>query len=498
MSRRFGLKQPGKVRLIDDLTGSGVNKTVQSSEAPKPHGVDFIASLVLDILRNNPGEQVLGRTYDFKSAYKQLPIASESLNSAFVAVHNPNTRRPELFQLRAAPFGATRSVFSFLRVVRSIWFLGVSSLGLMWSCFFDDFVTFAREVHVQNTAATVEMLFGLLGWNYATEGGKAEAFAKSFAALGMVIKLEGVPRGFVQFANTDKRANELCVCIQEFIQKGTMTLHDCQRLRGRMQFADGQLFGRLGRLCMKAVTDHSVSKKGKRIEQATADAMRRFAIFLEHSDPRRLQVSTGDTWYIFTDACYEPKSQDWVCGLGGVLVNSAGSLCRFFSISLDDDMRALLGALLGEGLKKTIIFEAELLALVLAFSMWRQFFSAQQVICFIDNNSARDVAISGCGRNECANILVDFLLKLEMDSKSFAWYSRVPTPSNISDDPSRGNTDLLLSMGAVLDSPSSCLRDIVTVLKRRGADKRGSSLLVLDMNACDLRGGYNILLVGWR
>ena len=70
--------------------------------------------------------------------------------------------------------------------------------------------------------------------------------------------------------------------------------------------------------------------------------------------------------------------------------------------------------LLGSETKKTIIFEAELLALVLAFSVWRDYIRAMSLICFVDNNSARDVAISGNGRNIAANCLIEFLLKLEM------------------------------------------------------------------------------------
>ena len=71
------------------------------------------------------------------------------------------------------------------------------------------------------------------------------------------------------------------------------------------------------------------------------------------------------------------------------------------------------------------------------------------LICFVDNNSAGDVAISGCGRNDTASCLVEFLLKLEMSSSLTPWYSRVPTPSNIADEPSRGEVEPLLSAGAL-------------------------------------------------
>ena len=112
VSRRFGLRQPGKIRLIDDLSGSHVNRTVQCSESPKPHSVDFIAALLLKVLEVSKGKSIKGRPFDLKSAYKQLDISESSLS---FAVYNPRTCKAEIFQLLAAPFGATRSVYSFLR-----------------------------------------------------------------------------------------------------------------------------------------------------------------------------------------------------------------------------------------------------------------------------------------------------------------------------------------------------------------------------------------------
>ena len=105
VSRRFGLKQPSKIRLIDDLSSSKVNQTVQTAESPKPHSVDFIAAMLLEVLKFNKGVHIFGRSFDLKSAYKQLAIAAESLTFAFVAVYNPKLGKAELFQLLAAPFG---------------------------------------------------------------------------------------------------------------------------------------------------------------------------------------------------------------------------------------------------------------------------------------------------------------------------------------------------------------------------------------------------------
>ena len=147
-----------------------------------------------------------------------------------------------------------------------------------------------------------------------------------------------------------------------------------------------------------------------------------------------------------------------------------GNLKEYFSVQLSEQQRFDLGA----DVKKTIIFEAELLALVLAFSVWRSYLPASALVCFIDNNSARDVAISGTGRNAVASSLVEFMLKLEMSLNLTPWYARVPTSSNVADEPSRGDVKVLDAKGIRAVQSDSELNDIFVVLSEL-ADKRGST-----------------------
>ena len=129
VSRRFGLKQGPKIRLIDDLTMGGVNEMVNVHESPKPHGPDIVAGMLLAFMRAAPGTALQGRAYDLRSAYRQLPVSLRSLRHSFVAHWNSNSQRAEIDQLLALPFGASRSVYGFLRVVTSVWWIGCMALA---------------------------------------------------------------------------------------------------------------------------------------------------------------------------------------------------------------------------------------------------------------------------------------------------------------------------------------------------------------------------------
>ena len=250
ISRRFGLRQSSKIRLIDDLSGSMVNMTVQCNETPRPHTTDVIASVVLSMLENFTGDAV-GKTFDLKSAYRQLGIRESSLPFSYVACFDSIKRQPAIFQMLAVPFGATRAVYSFLRIAKFLWWIGCKCLRVVWSCFFDDYVTFTREDLADNTESTICLLFELLGWDFARVGEKADPFGKSFSALGIQISLDHFREGRVDFSNTQRRISEVCDLIDGYIASGKLCSKEAVRLRGRLQFADGQLFGRLGKLCLK-------------------------------------------------------------------------------------------------------------------------------------------------------------------------------------------------------------------------------------------------------
>ena len=148
VSRRFGIRQnsgdTSKIRLIDDFSASGVNDTVQVENATKLHTLDIAAALCLELLRVPGNDAWLGKTFDLASAYRQLGVAPGSYWVSYIAVYDPSTRSPRIFAMRALPFGASRSVYGFLRVAHSLWWLGCKALKLAWSNFFDDFITFAR------------------------------------------------------------------------------------------------------------------------------------------------------------------------------------------------------------------------------------------------------------------------------------------------------------------------------------------------------------------
>jgi hypothetical protein len=99
-----------------------------------------------------------------------------------------------------------------------------------------------------------------------------------------------------------------------------------------------------------------------------------------------------------------------------------------------------------------IIGPVEAYAVAVARMVWHQFLVALPCFYFIDNNAAMDAFVRG---NSRSSIFRDILLCFEdqeLRGHTWPWFTRVPSPSNCSDDPSRGKNDALMARGAVRDT----------------------------------------------
>ena len=466
-SRRFGLLQGGqKVRLIDDCTASFLNATVTVNESPKPHTTDVLGAVCVESMTKNGPVPLMGRSFDLKSAYRQVAVSPHSRWCAYILVWDCDLGRAVCFRLKALPFGACKSVYAFLRLSHAIWWLGCKALQLPWSCYYDDFVVVAPATCAPLLDSVVCKFLKLLGWTFATEGSKACPFASRVDALGITIDLSESQRGIVKFANTARRRQELTSVIDDILKSKFLPPSQALRLRGRLQFADGQIFGRVARLGLKHVTCHAYAAVCAEPSKDCVDVLTRFRDLLSRGTPRLLKPVSGKPFLCFTDACYVPHGH-WVAGVGGVLVDTSGNLKAAFSAQLGPEVRRVLG----EPSKKTIIFECELFALLLAMTVWGPVMSSSFVTFYVDNNSARDICISTCARSPTAEVLLCMILALEETHHLGAWYARVPSPSNIADKPSREPTSSLAWRGNLIKTID--VSEIICSISRSLAVKLG-------------------------
>ena len=121
----------------------------------------------------------------------------------------------------------------------------------------------------------MQTFFDLLGWR-VSGGDKDLPFSDIFKALGVQISLDNWTKGIVLMQNTEKRILELSGCIDKALREGTLSSAAALSLRGRMQFANSQVWGRASKICLKQVTLHAYNNSSSKVCDALAAALTTF------------------------------------------------------------------------------------------------------------------------------------------------------------------------------------------------------------------------------
>ena len=435
ISRRFPLQQSNKTRLIDDFSISGINETCTTHNKVDLHMIDTLAALTKQYFRHCAEKQLdstlQAKTFDLKSAYRQIPIRESHLRYAYFCIYNCEQGHAEVYQMVTLPFGATHSVYCFLRFARMLHCIAARGLYLMNTSFFDDFILLSRPPAADSASLAMELVFMLTGWDFAREGKKKTDFSSSCQALGVVLDFSLSAERKLLIQNTEQRKAELQDLIHLALERGCLTRKESLVLRGKLGFADSFVHGRLGTLVLSKLIEHAYGVQ-KQIGEGLRIALHFMLERLHSGRPRTVNAQKLAQWFIYSDASYEQSTQTG--GLGGVLINEAGECVAWFGLELDSDACKSLGALW----KDTIIYELEMLAGVLSLILWNDRISDGLQVWFGDNDAVRYSLIKGSAEGPVAKALMHIHLEHEAANSSQAWLARVPTEANISDYPSRG------------------------------------------------------------
>ena len=454
VNSRFPIIQGGKLHPIDNYTSSLVNDTVTISEKPITHSIDEVALLITRLTkaaRKKGVKELYGKTADLKSAYRQLAISDESLKYSYLAVFDPVENKPKLFHQLAVPFGSTKAVYFFLRVARALWTILVKGALIPTTNYFDDFVLLALSGDRSSCSHAFDEVMKLLGWKLSED--KSTEWSTSFEALGVLFEIDQTGSGVLKVRNTEKRRKELISLIESFLVAGRMTQKEALQLRGRLQFAQAQFFGRLGRRCLNEITRHAYSGRLK-LSISAKERMEEFGKFLNAAQPRLVGQVSCRTFMILTDAAFEKESRTG--GLGGVLLTGSGTALSYFSVPISEQQSNTLSA----QEEQTIIYELEMFGVLVGLKLLVEKTAAfaesydqagatagTGVTCYIDNDAARYAYIAGSSKKGVAGLLIDEVNFLEYVHGTLPWYARVASPANLADEPSRMKLDLVRRLG---------------------------------------------------
>ncbi|CAE7893107.1 unnamed protein product, partial [Symbiodinium sp. KB8] len=339
ISRRFGIWQGDKCRPIDDFRASGVNATTSAEDSVTVHSADTIAASIAYRLKVD----------DKCRRYGGLEMKSYDLHKAY----------------KNLPLSAGAVDIAYLSVYNP---------------------------H-KKTAEVFEQCvlpFELRG-------------PSAHEVLGLEFDLGDTRLGRFYMRNTSSRREELRGNISSILEQGNLPKKECERLRGRLQFASNQIAGKRAGRAFKALTSLKL-------------ALLFLRDFFLDGPPRSLNANILHLWHIYVDA----SCDDNKVGLGGVLVSEQGSKVAYFSEWAGDELRTIVAPT-----SKNPIFEFECLAVLLAIKTWSGLIGGCNLVIFSDNEGTKACLVKGSSDNEVGMAIVDNVHKSMDDIGCNAWFERV-------------------------------------------------------------------------
>ena len=436
IAHRFGIRQGEKVRVIDNFKECGLNDTCGLPEKFVLHGVDYIASTLvraLALAQGIPKASLQGKTFDLTSAYKQFPVHPDDRRHLRIAILEPGGG-PRLFGMNSLPFGATGSVAGFLRISAALFYILTVGLRIWCSAFFDDFPTISPSSVAFSSDQTVRLLFDMLGVRYAKEGKKDQPFSFQMKALGLIFDLQHFDKGKVYLRHTEDRKAELTRRLQQVLADNVLSAKDAESLKGRIQWFESYLFGRVANLAIHRIGKRALSKANTASLDAELKSSLQFLLErVQTGLPLELSAHTEHPILLFTDGAVEPGVGNCKQGtIGGIIYDHSGRPLKFFSEVLPERIMTWL-----HSEAENPIYLVEILAVYVALYLWGTENFGRYVVAYVDNEASRLALIKAYSSTKLGNVILSNFVSLEDKVQWKVWFGRVASHSNPSDAPSR-------------------------------------------------------------
>ena len=446
--RRFVLIQDGgrKVRPIDDCLEAQLNSAFTSTIALQLQDSDYISSLALFIaerlqsVKPSLRTRWLGKTLDLSKAYKQMVVHPRDRDLCVIMVRGPKDK-VTYHICNALVFGASASVFAFVRISKTLWWIMNKCLGVPGGYFFDDYPIFAPEHSAEAVDRDISRMLDLLGWKHAKSGSKGKPFQSAFDVLGMQLNLGSILEGKIVLANKEGRAEKILEKVSQASSGNGCFRQSLQVLMGHLNFASGFFAGRALRHVAYDL-NQLLGHDWLSAKVSLDDLAKRITVILHSSPPRVL--STGHTRQpilVWTDGAWEGGR----AGIGAVEWDPLSKTGGVWAGVVPERITNLW--MQSESSEpEQIISQVELYAMSLIRHLQQHAWRNRRVILFCDNEAARFASIKGGSSSSSMNRLVQAWDAPNFGKPAYIWVERVPSYSNISDGPSRGNPEEAMAL----------------------------------------------------
>ena len=448
---RFGIEQVSKVvdedgevidkiknRGVDSATENEINNAAQVTENIKLNSVDKNVTLIKKLLKIKKEAKISGWVVDESRAYRQIGIAPSHRRWSVICLFEPKTRKVMFFIMIGHSFGLVASVYNYNRRSAMINQILIKEFKLLAAFYFDDKFGFEKEGLVDQAMKIVQAVHRWVGAKFEE---KKTQVSKAPTILGVVHDLDEY-----KIKIKPERKAALIDEIKKILEEGSLTPGHAGKLKGKLQFGAGQIWGKFGRAFLLALSERQYTKcKDLGIEGPIRKALEAWIRVLEDAKPREIyQFGDGITEaVIFTDGFFPDhrKKEEGPPRVG--VVAFIKDLRKPLAITAKIDEEIMCHWIE----RKNQIAMVELFAPVLALAMMGKFLEKKKVLLFVDSEPVEGALVKGySSRSDMCELTGEFWhLAHRWDIRIYI--DRVPTDSNPSDGLSRNKLAEVFAYG---------------------------------------------------
>ena len=213
--------------------------------------------------------------------------------------------------------------------------------------------------------------------------------------------------------------------IANILSAGALPRVEGERLRGRLQCASNQVFGRNLKRLLKVLSNH-VTAGRKSLSKFMEERLEQISAILTLNSPRKVVASQSDILHIYVDASFNEAD---FSGIGGLVIDLQGNYLSFFNAKVGKEM---IEVIVSKG-QRAIIQELEMLAVLCAFKCWQEKAMSHRT----DSEAVRGAFLKSWSANTDSDKLLNSIFEIEALFSLPVWIERVPSQSNPADILSR-------------------------------------------------------------
>ena len=470
--RRFGVRQKGKIRAIDDAKGNGANaatRLVETITSPSFSYPAVVARAVIVVAESSdpplPTPPMTLSLSDLAMAYRLIPCSQPWFTTFGFFDPTVVPPRPQYYWLPGHTFGHAASVVNFNRFGELLVIAARALAAVPVEHYVDDFIIPDLSLGGRSGLDVLETLVLQLGAGFRRPPGtlarapeldpeKTAEPAWANTLLGVVADLSDVstPTAAVHFHVNASRVDLILHEFDAAFRAGVLTPHEASRLRGKLYFVLSAALASVGRAATLPLVQRQYRDSSNVF--LPDSELHHSLLFFRALLPAlpRLSISlippSEPPLIIYSDASFSrrrrpsaPECSDTSDirrlrgALGAVVFDPIDGSVRF--AHAEPNWALLLSSWATD--RKTYIAELETLAAVSTYNTYGSLIQGRKVLHFIDNTVALSALVHGySGKPELAKMVNIFYLQM-IGLRASVFFDYGPSKANIADLPSRGD-----------------------------------------------------------